>query len=222
MILLQLSSAQGPAECELAVLKGLACLQRESALAGVRVEVLEQEDGEHPGTLRSALVSLVGDAEAAVAQRWEGTIQWTCPSPYRPRHARKNWFFGVARCAAPAATLPSEIRFETARASGPGGQHVNKTESAVRAIHVATGISVRVQTERSQHANKRLAVLLLAHKLASHDAARPPAHAPPSGGAGQPAARVQGRAVRAGRGRLADDLGRQRLSHGTPLAARRS
>ena len=104
MILLQFSSAQGPAECELAVLKGLACLQRESALAGVRVEVLEQEDGEHPGTLRSALVSLEGDAEAAVAQRWEGTIQWTCPSPYRPRHARKNWFFGVARCAAPAAT----------------------------------------------------------------------------------------------------------------------
>ncbi|AZU59570.1 peptide chain release factor H [Ralstonia pseudosolanacearum] len=171
MILLQFSSAQGPAECELAVLKGLACLQRESALAGMRVEVLEQEDGEHPGTLRSALVSLEGDAEAAVAQRWEGTIQWTCPSPYRPRYARKNWFFGVARCAAPAATLPSEIRFETARASGPGGQHVNKTESAVRAIHVATGISVKVQTERSQHANKRLAVLLLAHKLASHDAA---------------------------------------------------
>lgn len=156
MILLQFSSAQGPAECELAVLKGLACLQRESALAGMRVEVLEQEDGEHPGTLRSALVSLEGDAEAAVAQRWEGTIQWTCPSPYRPRYARKNWFFGVARCAAPAATLPSEIRFETARASGPGGQHVNKTESAVRAIHVATGISVKVQTERSQHANKRL------------------------------------------------------------------
>lgn len=103
MILLQLSSAQGPAECELAVLKGLACLQRESALAGVRVEVLEQEDGEHPDTLRSALVSLEGDAEAAVAQRWEGTIQWTCPSPYRPRHARKNWFFGVARRLPPAA-----------------------------------------------------------------------------------------------------------------------
>jgi peptide chain release factor len=47
---------------------------------------------------------------------------------------------------------------------------VNKTESAVRAIHLATGISVKVQTERSQHANKRLAVLLLAHKLANHDA----------------------------------------------------
>jgi peptide chain release factor len=171
MVLLQLSSAQGPAECELAVVKALARLQREAAAAGVQLELLEQEDGERAGTLRSALISLEGDSENAVAQAWEGTIQWTCPSPYRPRHARKNWFFGVARCAAPSATLPSEIRFETTRSSGPGGQHVNKTESAVRATHIATGISVKVQTERSQHANKRLAVLLLAHRLADHDAA---------------------------------------------------
>jgi len=171
MVLLQLSSAQGPAECELAVVKALARLQREAAAAGVQLELLEQEDGERAGTLRSALISLEGDSENAVARAWEGTIQWTCPSPYRPRHARKNWFFGVARCAAPSATLPSEIHFETTRSSGPGGQHVNKTESAVRATHIATGISVKVQTERSQHANKRLAVLLLAHKLADRDAA---------------------------------------------------
>ena len=171
MVLLQLSSAQGPAECELAVAKALDRLQRESADAGVQLELLEQEDGEYAGTLRSALISLDGDAEETVARAWEGTIQWTCPSPYRPRHARKNWFFGVARCAAPSETLPGEIRFETTRSSGPGGQHVNKTESAVRATHIATGISVKVQSERSQHANKRLAVLLLAHKLAEHEAA---------------------------------------------------
>ncbi|MCJ8274853.1 MAG: peptide chain release factor H, partial [Psychrosphaera sp.] len=51
------------------------------------------------------------------------------------------------------------------RASGAGGQHVNKTDSAVRATHVQTGISVRVETERSQHANKRLAVILINKKL---------------------------------------------------------
>ena len=73
---------------------------------------------------------------------------------------------------APAPNLAADIRFETTRSSGPGGQHVNKTESAVRATHVATGISVKVQTERSQHANKRLAVLLIAHRLASHEQAQ--------------------------------------------------
>jgi peptide chain release factor len=64
--------------------------------------------------------------------------------------------------------LPGEIRFETLRASGPGGQHVNKTDSAVRATHVATGISVKAQSARSQHANKRLALLLIAQRLAQH------------------------------------------------------
>ncbi len=66
-----------------------------------------------------------------------------------------------------AALLDKDLRFETLRSSGPGGQHVNTTDSAVRATHVPSGLSVKVQTERSQHANKRLARALLAHKLAA-------------------------------------------------------
>ncbi|MGL4668354.1 MAG: peptide chain release factor-like protein, partial [Saezia sp.] len=62
----------------------------------------------------------------------------------------------------------NEVAFETMRSSGPGGQHVNKTESAVRATHLPTGISVKVQTGRSQHANKNMAFLLLRHKLDEH------------------------------------------------------
>lgn len=92
--------------------------------------------------------------------------QWICPSPYRARNARKNWFIGAERFAAPPASLEGEIRFETLRSSGPGGQHVNTTDSAVRATHLASGIGVRVQSQRSQHANKRLAILLIARRLA--------------------------------------------------------
>ncbi|SMC29663.1 peptide chain release factor [Andreprevotia lacus DSM 23236] len=166
MMLLQLSAAHGPAECQLAVVKALARLAREAEQAGLTSTLLEEEPGDEPGTLKSALLGLEGVGAVALAQRWLGTVQWRCPSPYRPRHARKNWFIGVAACAAPTQTLESEIRFEACKAGGPGGQHVNKTESAIRATHVASGISVRVQTERSQHANKRLAVALIAHKLA--------------------------------------------------------
>ncbi|HBE5996235.1 TPA: hypothetical protein KMG64_004651, partial [Escherichia coli] len=54
---------------------------------------------------------------------------------------------------------------DTLRSSGPGGQNVNKTDLAVRATHLASGISVKVQSERSQHANKRLARLLIAWRL---------------------------------------------------------
>ncbi|KAF0812226.1 Peptide chain release factor RF2 [Andreprevotia sp. IGB-42] len=171
MILLQLSAAHGPAECQLAVVKALARLAREADHAGIHSSLLEEEPGDEPGTLRSALLSLEGDGAEALARQWLGTLQWTCASPFRPRHARKNWFIGIAQCAAPARQLESEIRFEACKAGGPGGQHVNKTESAIRATHVASGISVRVQTERSQHANKRLAIALIAHKLAEQQAA---------------------------------------------------
>ncbi|HBP5567714.1 peptide chain release factor H [Pseudomonas paraeruginosa] len=165
MILLQLSAAQGPAECCLAVAKAFERLCVEAAAAGVTVEVLEEMAGERPRTWRSLLLGLRGIAAEALAERWCGGIQWICPSPYRPRHARKNWFIGAQRFAAPPASLEGGIRFETLRSSGPGGQHVNTTDSAVRATHLASGISVRVRSQRSQHANRRRAILLIARRL---------------------------------------------------------
>nr|WP_288467005.1 peptide chain release factor H [uncultured Pseudomonas sp.] len=177
MILLQLSAAQGPDECALAVAKALPRLQAEADEIAVTLRVLEEEPGPRRGTLRSVLLALEGEQAERLAAEWTGSLQWTCPSPYRPGHARKNWFFGGARFAAPSEELAGEIRFETLRSSGPGGQHVNTTDSAVRATHLASGISVKVQSERSQHANKRLALLLIAQRLAVHaqaqaDAAR--------------------------------------------------
>ncbi|MDD1507081.1 peptide chain release factor H [Pseudomonas sp. CNPSo 3701] len=177
MILLQLSAAQGPDECALAVARALPRLKAEADGIGVTVRVLEDEPGPRRGTLRSVLLALDGEQAERLAGDWTGSLQWICPSPYRPGHARKKWFFGGAQFTAPSPELAGEIRFETLRSSGPGGQHVNTTDSAVRATHVASGISVKVQSERSQHANKRLALLLIAQRLALHaqaqaDAAR--------------------------------------------------
>ncbi len=169
MILLQFSAAQGPDECCLAVTKAVRYFLQEALQAGVKTDIVEQEHGNQSGTFRSVLLSLEGDNEETLALDWIGTLQWICSSPYRPRHLRKNWFIGITRCEPPTPSLISEIRFETTRASGPGGQHVNKTETAVRAIHSATGISVKVQSERSQHANKKLAVMLIAHRLACRE-----------------------------------------------------
>ena len=104
-----------------------------------------------------------------LSQLWQGSLQWICASPVRPKHPRKNWYIGVFRMPEmPEMPSESEIEFQTCRSGGKGGQHVNKTESAVRATHKASGISVRVESERSQHANKKLALTLLAQKLAEH------------------------------------------------------
>ncbi len=168
MIWLQITANTGPSECCLAVKKALAVLDAEAALAGVGVRIVEQLEGPVPGTLRSVLLELDGPAAQAVSRRWCGTLLWVCESPYRKLHKRKNWFLHGAAFAPPQEPRDcGEIRYEATRSSGPGGQHVNKTDSAIRATHVASGLSVKVQTERSQHANKRLAGQLLASKLAN-------------------------------------------------------
>ncbi|AZC32384.1 Peptide chain release factor [Pseudomonas chlororaphis subsp. piscium] len=167
MILLQLSSAQGPAECELAVAKALQRLDAEAEAEQVRTSIVESEPGASQGTYKSVLIGLGGDQAASVARRWSGTLLWVCKSPYRPGHKRKNWFFAGQVFTAPEQHQESQIRFETMRASGPGGQHVNKTDSAVRATHLATGISVKVQSERSQHDNRRMAILLINQRIAA-------------------------------------------------------
>jgi peptide chain release factor len=172
MVWLLLSANTGPAECGLAVAKVLARLLRDAAAAQVPVAILEQVDGATGGTLASVLVEL---GDAAFARRWTGSLLWICPSPYRKGHKRKNWFISGTLFAppdVPAACDSSTIRYEATRASGPGGQHVNKTDSAIRATHIASGLSVKVQTERSQHANKRLAAQLLASKLQARAAAQ--------------------------------------------------
>ncbi|WP_225747734.1 peptide chain release factor H [Eikenella sp. Marseille-P7795] len=167
MIYLQISTAQGPAECQMFAAFALRQILREAEQAGVQAELLEETPSKY-GIL-SAVLKFNGKNAEALAGRWLGTLQWVCPSPLRPQHPRKNWYIGVFRLPEiPELPNDGDIEFQTCRAGGKGGQHVNKTESAVRAVHLASGIAVRVESERSQHANKKRALELLALKLAEH------------------------------------------------------
>ncbi|HHR5860199.1 TPA: peptide chain release factor H [Providencia alcalifaciens] len=170
MILLQFSSAQGPEECCIAVENAFACFVKEAALLKVNTELLESCPSKQG--LKSVLIALDGIHAEKMAERWSGTIQWQCQSPLRPRHKRKNWFISVIMFTPIQPLENSEIEYEFTQSQGAGGQHVNKTCSAVRAKHVATGISVKVQSERSQHANKKLAKELIHWKLCEYQSQR--------------------------------------------------
>ena len=172
---LQITSGRGPAECQLAVAKLADVLEKEARKAGLACEVLDVVAGRERGAALSALLSLEGEGAHAFARKSRGSVLWICASPVRPGHKRKNWFVGVELLAPPDAEASAlrlaDVTFEAMRASGPGGQHVNKTESAVRATHTPTGLVATAREERSQAMNKKLALARLAGLLADGAAA---------------------------------------------------
>ena len=165
MLLIQITAAHGPTECEHAARLTLRELLRSAEREGIGMQLLEENHT--PAGCKSALLRVKAESMPVWLGEWLGTVQWVFASPFRPHHPRKNWFVAVQRCEAPKE-LPAEgeIIFQACRASGKGGQHVNTTDSAVHAVHVASGIALKVMTERSQHANKRLAREMIALKLA--------------------------------------------------------
>ena len=162
--ILHLTSGKGPAECRWVVARLAEAFADEAARIGVTCEVLDAQD-ELPASL---LMRVSGDGALAFVRERTGTVLWIGESPFRPRHKRRNWFVGVALAPMPEDVpdlRDSDIDFQAMRASGPGGQHVNKTDSAVRATHRPTGLVATAQEQRSQHANRKLAKLKLAMLL---------------------------------------------------------
>jgi peptide chain release factor len=160
MILLQLSAGQGPDECSRAVVLAFNAIKKECEQKHILFSLLETIESKNKKGFKSVLIQFEGELGHILAESWIGEMLWICPSPYRPSARRKNWFFsGELFESMNDPELDSflgkdAIHYKTCRSSGAGGQHVNKTDSAVQAVHIETGICVRIESQRSQHANK--------------------------------------------------------------------
>jgi peptide chain release factor 2 len=135
-----------------------------------RTELLEASPGEEAG-LKSATFTISGGNAYGVLKAERGVHRLVRLSPFDAAHRRHTSFAQVfvSPLLSDDAGIDvdeSDLRIDTYRASGAGGQHVNKTDSAVRITHVPTGIVVSVQNERSQLSNKQTALKILRSRLA--------------------------------------------------------
>ncbi|MDF1697211.1 MAG: peptide chain release factor H [Saprospiraceae bacterium] len=155
---LVLTAGRGPVECGLAVAGIQKRFQEYLKANEIQYSIVSQKKGEIRGALETIQFEVFSDNVERI-KPWLGTIQWVCKSPIRSLHKRKNWFVKCHQVVHSDGINihPSEVEFQTFRASGPGGQHRNKVETAVRLIHRKSGISVTATDGKSQAQNKKKA-----------------------------------------------------------------
>ncbi|WP_282037448.1 peptide chain release factor H [Saccharicrinis aurantiacus] len=158
--IIQITSGRGPAECCWVVAQILKMILKESRNNNINYTILHREEGVENGTLFSATIQLEGIMVNDFIKQWIGTIQWIGQSEFRKNHKRKNWYVAINELNLVKNITQindKDIAYQAIRSGGPGGQHVNKVSTAIRASHTPTGLHVLCSDSRSQLQNKKLA-----------------------------------------------------------------